>query len=102
MPWRLTQFHGTPIYKLSPTNTIIFCFSADGSHSLEKIKFRCQIKDLKTEVIYYVIDANISYNLLFATMESYQHDCTVHFALIRELCGRTRRSVHSDCRKATI
>ena len=29
-----------------------------------KIKLRCQIGDLKAEVICYVIDANTSYNLL--------------------------------------
>src|SRR5204863_763285 len=32
--------------------------------TMGKIKLRCQIKDLKSEVMVYVIDANTSYNLL--------------------------------------
>jgi len=43
---------------LSTTQTIIYCFNANGTRPMGKIK------NLKSEVTLYVIDANTSYNLL--------------------------------------
>jgi len=42
----------------------IYGFNANGTRSIGKLKLRCQIGDLKFEVICYIIDADTSYNLL--------------------------------------
>ena len=44
--------------------TTIYGFNTGSSHPLAKIRLRCQIGDLKSEVTCYVIDADMSYNLL--------------------------------------
>jgi len=49
---------------LSTTTTTIYDFDAGSSHSLGKIRLRCRMEDLKSEVTYYVIDADTLYNLL--------------------------------------
>jgi len=64
IPKRLLYFLGIPLSRLSITTTIIYGFNAGSSHPLGKTPLRCQIEDLKSEVTYYVIDANTSYNLL--------------------------------------
>src|SRR4051812_8402590 len=59
--------HGAPVYschRLSATDTNIFGFNANSTRPIGKIKLRCQIGHLKTEVTVYVIDADTSYNLL--------------------------------------
>jgi len=53
-----------PTHRLSATQTIIYGFNANGTRLMEKIKLTCQIGDLNSEVICYVIDADTSYNLL--------------------------------------
>src|SRR3954471_9473059 len=53
-----------PAHRLSATNTNIFGFNANSTRPIGKIKLRCQIGDLKSEVTVYVIDADTSYNLL--------------------------------------
>ena len=53
-----------PVHRLSATDTKIFGFNANSTRPMGKIKLRCQIGDLKTEVTVYVIDADTSYNLL--------------------------------------
>ena len=64
MPRRVLKHLGIPAHRLSATQTTIFGFNANGTHPLGKIKLKCQIGDLKTEVTCYVIDADTSYNLL--------------------------------------
>jgi len=64
MPRRVLQYLGIPAHRLSATQTTIFGFNANGTHPLGKLKLKCQIGDLKTEVTCYVIDADTSYNLL--------------------------------------
>src|SRR4051812_34368 len=49
---------------LSPTQATIFGFNSSGTHPMGKIKLKCQVDDLKTEVTCYVINAETSYNLL--------------------------------------
>jgi len=39
-------------------------FNANGTRPIGKIKLKCQIEDLRSEVTCYVINADISYNLL--------------------------------------
>src|SRR5436189_3742235 len=53
-----------PAHRLSATDTNIFRFDANSTRPMGKIKLRCQIRDLKSEVTVYVIDADISYNFL--------------------------------------
>src|SRR5436189_4037751 len=53
-----------PAHRLSVTDTNIFGFNANSTRPMGKIKLRCQIRDLKTEVTVYVIDTDSSYNLL--------------------------------------
>ena len=64
IPRRVMQHLGIPTHWLSATQTIIYSFNANGTRLMEKIKLRCQIGDLRSEVICYVIDADTSYNLL--------------------------------------
>ena len=64
IPRRVMQHLGIPTHRLSATQTTIYGFNANDTHPMEKIKLRCQIGDLKSEVTCYVIDANTSYNLL--------------------------------------
>jgi len=44
--------------------TTIYDFNTGSSHPLGKICFRCQIGDLKSGVMCYIIDVEVSYNLL--------------------------------------
>src|SRR3954463_5380628 len=64
MPRRVMEHLSIPTHRLSATNTNIFRFNANSTQPMGKIKLNCQIGDLKTEVTVYVIDADISYNLL--------------------------------------
>src|SRR5204862_5508906 len=64
MPRRVMEHLSIPAHRLSATDTNIFGFNANSTRPMEKIKLRCQIGDLKTEVTVYVIDADTSYNLL--------------------------------------
>ena len=64
MPHRVMQHLGIPTHCLSPTQTIIYGFNANGTRPIGKIKLKCQIGSLKSEVTCYVIDADTSYNLL--------------------------------------
>src|SRR4051812_3991632 len=64
MPRRVMERLSIPAHRLSVTDTNIFGFNADSTRPMGKIKFCCQIGDLKTEVTVYVIDADTSYNLL--------------------------------------
>jgi len=63
MPRRVLHL-GIPTHRLSATQTIIYGFKANGTCPMEKIKLRCQIGDLRSEVTCYVIDADTSYSLL--------------------------------------
>src|SRR3954465_6203918 len=63
-PRRVMEHLSIPAHKLSATDTNIFGFNANSTQPMGKIKLRCQIGDLKTEVTVYVIDADTSYNLL--------------------------------------
>jgi len=64
IPKRLLYFLGILLSRLSTTTTTIYSFNTENSHSLGKIRLRCQIGDLKSEVTCYVINADTSYNLL--------------------------------------
>ena len=64
MPPRVIQYLGIHAHRLSATQTTIYGFNANVTHPLGKIKLKCQIGDLKSEVTCYVIDADTSYNLL--------------------------------------
>jgi len=58
------QHMGIPTHQLSATQTTIYGFNANDTRPMEKIKLRCQIGDLRSEVTCYVIDADTLYNLL--------------------------------------
>src|SRR5438045_4255830 len=64
MPRRTMGFLGVHQSRLSATNTVIAEFNANSSTPIGKIRLRCLIGDLKTEVTCYVINADTSYNLL--------------------------------------
>src|SRR4051812_39707611 len=64
MPRRVMEHLSIPAHRLSAIDTNIFGFNANSTRPMGKIKLRCQIGDLKTEVTVYVIDADTSYNLL--------------------------------------
>ena len=58
------QHLGIPTHQLSATQTTIYGFNANGTCPMGKIKLKCQIRDLTSEVTCYVIDADTSCNLL--------------------------------------
>ena len=64
MPRQVMQHLGIPTHRLSATQTTIYDFNANGRRLMGKIKLKCQIGDLRSKVTCYVIDADISYNLL--------------------------------------
>jgi len=64
MPRRIMQHLGIPTHRLSTTQTTVYGFNANGMRPMRKIKFKCQIGDLRFEVTCYVIDTDTSYNLL--------------------------------------
>ena len=64
MSHRVMQYLEIPAHGLSATQTTIYSFNANGTHPIGKINLKCQIEDLKSEVTYYVIDVDASYNLL--------------------------------------
>src|SRR3954464_1726536 len=64
MPRRVMEHLSIPAHRLRATDTNIFGFNANSTRPMGKIKLRCQIGDLKTELAVYVIDADTSYNLL--------------------------------------
>src|SRR4051812_26620536 len=64
MPRHVMEHLSIPAHRLSATDTNIFGFNANSTRPMEKIKLRCQIRDLKFEMMVYVIDADTSYNLL--------------------------------------
>ena len=61
---RLLYFLGIPLSRLSTTTTTIYSFNTRSSHPLGEICLGCQIRDLKSEVTCYIIDADTFYNLL--------------------------------------
>jgi hypothetical protein len=73
MPCKILQHLGIPARKLSATQTVIYGFNANGSRPLGKIRLKCQIGDLRSEVTCYVIDANTSYNLLLGRPWIHDH-----------------------------
>ena len=64
IPKWLLYFPGILLSRLSTTTTIIYGFNTGSSHPLGKIRLRCQVGDLKSKVTCYIIDADMSYNLL--------------------------------------
>ena len=64
MPRRVMQHLGIPTHQLIATQTAIYGFNANGTGPMGNIKLKYQIRDLRSEVTGYVIDANTSYNLL--------------------------------------
>jgi len=64
MPCEVMRHVGIPTDRLGATQTIIYGFNSNGIRLTGKIKHRCQIGDLKSEVTCYVINADTSYNLL--------------------------------------
>jgi len=56
IPKRLLYFLSIPLSRLSIMTTTIYGFNAGSSHPLGKIRLRCQIGDLKSEVTYYIIE----------------------------------------------
>ena len=64
MPHRVMQHLGIPTYRLSTTQTTIYSFNTNGMCPMGKIKLKCQIGYLRSEVMCYVIDADTLYNFL--------------------------------------
>ena len=50
IPKRVLYFLGIPLYRLSATTTTIYGFNVGSSHPLGKIRLRCRIGNLKSEV----------------------------------------------------
>ena len=67
------QHLGISTHRLSATQTTIYGFNANGTRPMGKIKLKCQIGDLRSEVTCYVIDANTSYNLLLGRVGPKAH-----------------------------
>ena len=64
MPRRFMQHLRIPTHRLSATQTTIYGFNANGTRLMGKIKLKCQIGDLRSEVTCYIIDSDTSYSLL--------------------------------------
>lgn len=64
MPLRALAHQGIPTSKLSHTKMTIQGYNADSLRAIGKIRLKCQLADLKSEITSYVIDNDTSYNLL--------------------------------------
>ena len=64
MPRKVMQHLRILTHQLTATQPTIYDFNTSGTRSMNKIKLKCQIGDLQPKVMCYVIDADISYNLL--------------------------------------
>lgn len=64
MPLRALAHQGIPTSKLSHTKMTIQGYNADSQRAIGKIRLKCQLADLKSEITSYVIDNDTSYNLL--------------------------------------
>ena len=64
MPRRVMQHLGIPTHRLSATQTIIYGSNTNDTRPMGKIKLKCQIGDLRSEVTCYIIDGDTLYNLL--------------------------------------
>ena len=73
MPRRVMQHLGIPAHQLSATQTTIYSFNTNGTRTMGKIKLKCQIEDLKSEVTCYVIDTDTSSNLLLGCLWIYRN-----------------------------
>jgi len=65
IPLRRVRKLGIPTRKLSSAKTLIQGYNAESQKAMGKIRLKCQIADLKTEVTCYVIENETS-NSLFA------------------------------------
>lgn len=94
MPRMLIQFIGIFPHMLTPIITTTFGFNANGSHSLVKIRPRYKMRDLKTEVTYYINDADTLYNLRFGwlwihtnmVIQSTLHNCKTYVDKDEKVC----------------
>ena len=64
MHCRVMQHSRILTHRLSATQTTIYGFNANGTRLMGKIKLRCQIGDLRSELTCNAIDVDTSYNLL--------------------------------------
>jgi len=64
MPRQVMQHLRISTHRLNATQTTIYDFNANGTPPMGKIKLKCQVGDLRSEVTCYVINADTSYNLL--------------------------------------
>ena len=64
LPRRVMQHLGIPTHRLSATQITIYGFNANCMRPMGKIKLKCQIGDLRSEVMCYVINVDTLYNLL--------------------------------------
>ena len=66
MPRKVMRHLEIPTHRLSATQAIIYGFNANGTRPMGKIKLRCQIGDLRSEVTCCIMDVDTSYNLQLA------------------------------------
>jgi len=70
---QVMQHMGIPTHQLSATQTTIYSFNANGTRPMGKIKLKCQIRDLKSEVTCYVVNTDTSYNLLLGRLRIHRN-----------------------------
>ena len=102
MPHRGMQHMRISIHWLSAIQTTIYSFNANSTYPMGKIKLRCQIGDLKSEVMCYVIGTNTSYNLLLGRLWIHRNSIvssTLHQVM---KCVDERGSVRTLIAKASI
>ena len=68
MRHQVMQHLGIPIHRLSVIQTTIYDFNASCTRPMGKVKLKCQIENLRSEVTCYVINAETSYNLLLGRL----------------------------------
>ena len=118
MPRRVMQHLGIPTHRLSPTQTTIYGFNANQTRPMGKIKPKCQIGSLKSEVTCYIIDADTSYNLLLGrpwihrnsivpstlhqVMKYIDGSGNVQTLIAESVTGIGNHNLHSKCNRMEI
>lgn len=64
MPRRIQWYLEITVNRLAAISTTIYGLNANGCKPIEKVKLKCHIGELKAKVTSYVIDADMSNNLL--------------------------------------
>lgn len=96
MPLRALSHQGIPTSKLSLTKMTIQGYNADSLREIGKIRLKCQLADLKSEITCYVIDneRHVLQSTSGKALDSRELCCSVHPLSMLQICRRGQKSTN--------